>query len=88
LNMYKHIYYYGETFLCSEYVNDDLDYKIKLEMEALFYQDEDGDWHADWGNFDMRRKLRLKLKMWKMVGTDIYYKSSDTLDDISFEIGE
>jgi hypothetical protein len=86
LKLYKHVYYHGTSYLCEEWVNDGIDYKIKLEIpEMFFYQDDEGTWHPEWGSFDMVRKIKLKLKMWKMVGDEIHYKSEETLSDINYE---
>lgn len=86
MKIYKHIYYHGSSYLCEEWVNDDIEYKIKLDIEKFFYQDESDDtWHTDWGNFEVSRTLHLKMSMWKMVGDEIHYKSSDILDDRKFE---
>ncbi len=84
MKLFKHIYYHGDKYLCEEWVNDDMDYKIQLELEMLFYLDDENEWHTEYGSFDLRRKLRLKLKMWKMVGDEIHYKSDEVMEELDF----
>lgn len=82
MRVFKYVYHHNGSILCTEYVQDSITHKIKLEMEMSFYRVEDGEWITEYDYMlPMCGKLTLKMKMSKIVNDEIHYESLEVLDE-------